>query len=83
MFGETTGKGQLGNLHRFPGSEVAFGDFIEGWLDITHPKAPFAKLAFDNSGSKEDFLNMRLRVTRVLEAFARDRDRAKAMQAPP
>jgi hypothetical protein len=83
MFGETSGKGQLGNLHRLPGVDVAFGHFIEGWLDITHPEVKFPKEAFDNSGSKEDFLNMRIRVTRVLQAFARDSETAKAMQGKP
>lgn len=84
MFGGSVpGKAMLANLHRTPGAEVPNGYFIEGWLDITHPSVSFSKLGYDSLGTEQDFLDMRKRVTAVVEAFAADRARAKQMQAPP
>lgn len=84
LFGENTpGHGQLNNLHWFPAATTAFGWYIEGWLDITHPNVPFSKLAYDPAGSEQDFLAMRKRLRTVEHHVIADRIMAQQMIAPP
>lgn len=78
VFGRSTGA-TLGNAYIFPTS-TGGGYNLPGWADITHPKVPFSKAAYDKEGSADEYKKMRKLVLDVEQKVIADRARCAAIK---
>ena len=73
-------KSMLSNVFVFPGTRRG-GEGVRGWGDITHPKVPFPKAAYDKDGSEADYRALKVRVLAISELARADREQCLRIEA--
>lgn len=54
------------------------GYYLKGWIDVTHPKVPFSKPAYDSNGTEADYRALRKRALAIPALV--NADRAQCLQ---
>lgn len=70
----------LSNVFIFPGT-LGGGEGLRGWGDITHPKVPFPKAAYDKDGTEADYRAFKTRALAIPALVRTDREECARIEA--